>query len=48
MLDDAFEHEVLQNGEKRRVVRIVDCWHPDLTDQERACLTRLHQLWRQH
>jgi Aspartyl/Asparaginyl beta-hydroxylase len=46
ILDDSFEHEVLHNGDKRRVVLIVDCWHPDLTEKDRAFLTRLHQIWR--
>ncbi|MDJ0742878.1 MAG: aspartyl/asparaginyl beta-hydroxylase domain-containing protein [Xenococcaceae cyanobacterium MO_167.B27] len=46
ILDDSFEHEVKHNGDKRRVVLIVDCWHPDLTEKERDFLTHLHQIWR--
>ncbi len=45
ILDDSFDHEVEHNGAERRVVLIVDCWHPDLTDRERAFLTELHQCW---
>lgn len=46
ILDDSFEHEVQHNGDQRRVVLIVDCWHPDLTEKERKFLTRLHQIWQ--
>ena len=46
ILDDSFEHEVQHNGDKRRVVLIVDCWHPDLTAKERKFLTHLHQIWQ--
>lgn len=46
ILDDSFEHEVRHTGEKRRVVLIIDCWHPDLTEKEREFLTHLHQIWR--
>ena len=46
ILDDSFEHEVQHTGDKRRVVLIVDCWHPDLTEKEREFLTHLHQIWR--
>ena len=46
ILDDSFEHEVIHSGEKRRVVFIVDCWHPDLNKKEREFLSKLHQIWR--
>ena len=46
ILDDSFEHEVQHTGERRRVVLIIDCWHPDLTEKEREFLTHLHQIWR--
>lgn len=42
ILDDSLEHEVLHAGKKRRVVLIVDCWHPDLNETEREFLRRLH------
>ncbi|MDJ0679747.1 MAG: aspartyl/asparaginyl beta-hydroxylase domain-containing protein [Xenococcaceae cyanobacterium MO_167.B52] len=45
ILDDSFEHEVEHNGDKRRVVLIIDCWHPDLTKKEQEFLTDLHKLW---
>jgi len=46
ILDDSFEHEVQHNGNKRRVVLIVDCWHPDLSEKEREFLSQLHQIWQ--
>jgi aspartate beta-hydroxylase len=46
ILDDSFEHEVIHDGNDRRVVLIVDCWHADLTAQERSFLSELHELWR--
>ena len=46
ILDDSFEHEVIHNGNRRRVVLIVDCWHPDLTQKDRDFLTRIHKVMR--
>ena len=46
ILDDAFEHEVRHSGNRRRVVLIIDCWHPDLSEKERSFLTHLHQIWQ--
>ncbi|MGF1489625.1 MAG: aspartyl/asparaginyl beta-hydroxylase domain-containing protein [Prochloraceae cyanobacterium] len=46
ILDDSFEHEVRHTGDRRRVVLIVDCWHPDLTAKEREFLKDLHRIWR--
>ena len=46
ILDDSFEHEVVHSGDARRVVLIVDCWHPDLTPREREFLAQLHRIWR--
>jgi aspartate beta-hydroxylase len=34
VFDDAYEHEVWNNGEEDRVVLLFDTWHPDLTDDE--------------
>ncbi len=42
ILDDSFEHEVVHEGETRRVVLIVDCWHSDLTQREKEFVTILH------
>lgn len=32
--DDSFNHEVIHDGQKDRVVLIVDAWNPDLTQEE--------------
>jgi len=32
--DDSFEHEVIHRGTSRRVVLIVDIWHPELSDKQ--------------
>jgi aspartyl/asparaginyl beta-hydroxylase (cupin superfamily) len=37
--EDSFEHEVWNRSGRRRVVLIVDLWHPDLTDIEIRALT---------
>ena len=34
--DDSFDHEVVHDGQKDRVVLIVDAWNPDLTQDEIA------------
>ena len=46
ILDDSFEHEVHHDGSRRRVVLIVDCWHPSLSEAEREFLVELHRIWR--
>jgi hypothetical protein len=38
---DSFEHETWNNGTGRRVVLIVDCWHPGLTLAEREALMQM-------
>jgi hypothetical protein len=38
---DSFEHETWNRGPERRVVLIVDCWHPGLTLPERDALLGL-------
>ena len=38
---DSFEHETWNRGQERRVVLIVDCWHPGLTVPEREALLAL-------
>lgn len=35
VFDDSFDHEVFHEGGMRRVVFLVDCWHPELTLEER-------------
>lgn len=46
ILDDSFDHEVHHEGTRERVVLLVDCWHPDLTEPEREFLTNVIRLWR--
>ncbi|XP_064105862.1 titin-like isoform X2 [Macrobrachium nipponense] len=41
IFDDSWEHEVWHNGTTKRMVLIVDVWHPELTDHERKSLTPL-------
>lgn len=48
LLDDSFEHEVRHEGSRRRVVLIVDCWHPELTLSERLFLGELYNAWFPH
>lgn len=38
VFDDSFRHHVVHGGTKRRVVLIVDLWHPQLSDSERHLL----------
>jgi aspartyl/asparaginyl beta-hydroxylase (cupin superfamily) len=42
VFDDSFTHEVWNRSSRRRIVLIVDVWHPDLTDDEVALLNALH------
>ncbi|MGH8184598.1 MAG: aspartyl/asparaginyl beta-hydroxylase domain-containing protein [Rhodanobacteraceae bacterium] len=39
--DDTFEHEAWNRSDKVRAVMILDSWHPDLTDAERAAVALL-------
>lgn len=39
--DDTFEHEAWNHSNETRVVLILDCWNPDLTEPERHALTDL-------
>jgi aspartate beta-hydroxylase len=32
--DDSFPHEVWNEGDRERIVLVVDTWHPDLSDEE--------------
>jgi hypothetical protein len=38
IIDDSFEHEVWNRGEGHRVVLILDIWHPELREENRAAL----------
>ncbi len=42
VIDDSFEHEVVHKGDRRRVVLLVDCWHPDISPGEREFLMMLY------
>jgi aspartate beta-hydroxylase len=39
--DDTYEHEAWNRSEQTRVVLILDSWHPDLSELERAAVTDL-------
>ncbi len=39
--DDTWEHEAWNRSTQTRVVLILDCWHPDLSEAERAAVTDL-------
>lgn len=39
--DDTYEHEAWNRSEQTRVVLILDSWHPDLSEAERAAVTDL-------
>ncbi|XP_068233180.1 aspartyl/asparaginyl beta-hydroxylase-like isoform X2 [Palaemon carinicauda] len=41
IFDDSWEHEVWHNGTTKRLVLIVDVWHPELTDHEKKSLSPL-------
>ena len=43
VFDDSFEHDVWNDGDRRRVVLVLDLWHPDLSDDEVALLAGLHR-----
>ena len=40
VLDDSFEHEVWNRGERARVLLLVDVWHPELTEEARRTRNR--------
>jgi len=40
IFDDSFEHEVWHTGTERRLVLIVDVWHPDLTSKQMQSLEK--------
>jgi aspartyl/asparaginyl beta-hydroxylase len=41
VFDDSFTHEVWNRGSRRRLVLVVDIWHPDLTGDEVALLNAM-------
>lgn len=43
LFDDAFEHEVWNDGDNERVVLLFDVWHPDLTQDEITAVQAMFQ-----
>lgn len=41
MFDDTYEHQAWNHSEQTRVILLMDCWHPSLTEVERVALTAL-------
>jgi aspartyl/asparaginyl beta-hydroxylase (cupin superfamily) len=39
VFDDTIEHEAMNSSDQLRVILIVDCWHPGLSEAERAAVT---------
>ena len=35
VFDDSFEHEVWHRGASRRVVLLLNIWHPDITQEQK-------------
>ncbi len=43
VFDDSFRHDVWNDSDRRRVVLVLDLWHPDLSEDEVALLAGLHR-----
>ncbi len=43
VFDDSFSHEVWNDSDRRRVILVLDLWHPDLTGDEIALLAGLER-----
>lgn len=41
VLDDSYDHEVWNHTNEKRVVLLVDIWHPDVTMEERESITAM-------
>ncbi len=48
VFDDSFPHEVWNDSDQRRVVLVLDLWHPDLTQDEIALLVGLERYGAAH
>jgi aspartyl/asparaginyl beta-hydroxylase (cupin superfamily) len=48
VFDDSFEHEVWNRSAKRRVVLVVDLWHPDLTPEEISLIEGMNRYVSAH
>jgi len=44
VLDDSYYHEVFQQSDNKRVIFLLDCWHPELSIHEKIFLTKLIRL----
>lgn len=44
VFDDSFEHEVWNRSDQDRYNVFIQCWHPDLSDEEIAGIQQLEQL----
>lgn len=43
VLDDSYDHEVWNDTDERRVLLLIDVWHPDVTIQERKEIINMFQ-----
>ena len=43
IFDDSFEHEAWNRGTETRVVLLFEIWRPELSDEEKAALTRIFE-----
>ena len=43
IFDDSFEHEAWNRGTETRVVFLFEIWRPELSDEEKAALTRIFE-----
>lgn len=43
IFDDSFEHEAWNRGTETRVVLLFEIWRPELSEEERAALTRIFE-----
>lgn len=41
MFDDTYQHEAWNHSDETRVILLMDCWNPHLTDAEKLAVTRL-------
>lgn len=41
VFDDTFEHEAWNRSDETRMVMIMDCWNPDLSEAGRAAVAAL-------
>lgn len=44
MFDDTYLHEAWNRSDEDRVVLLMDCWNPHLTEAEREGFTRIVEI----